>query len=675
VSIKRAYLNWTVTSALVILILSVALIHSAASGGKDGKAVAPAIRVTPPAPVFDDAARLNELAERRQRVAQKIGAQSILVLFSTEPRVYTNDVDFEFRQENNLYYLTNLKQKGATLVLMPGNPQLTEVLFLPRRDPAAETWTGHMYSPEEARSISGVKEIWEAGEFEPFMRALRNRQPYRPKAEALLMSSGMNASAQPVTPPVPMSAQTTAAAGAATPARPVSNQTPANVTTVNASSTPQATTISSTQPAFSVAATPAAATGFEKLFSAMASNEAGLYVLLPREAESREYKQEQNFAAQWARMATGFNVRNAAPIFAEMRLRKSPMELALLQHAIDITTEAFGRSMAVAGRSQWEYEVEAEVEYTFKRRNADQWGYPSIVGCGPNATTLHYEESQGRVTPGQLMLMDVGAEYGHYTADVTRTFPVNGKFTPEQAQIYQIVYDAQQAVARATKPGAVFPNDVHGAGLEVVKDGLLRLGLITDRNSDQYRIWFMHGTSHWLGMNVHDVGGRGVKLEPGMVFTNEPGIYIRADALDYLPKTPENEKFIQAVRPAFEKYKNIGVRIEDDLLVTPDGARWLTEALPRSIAEIESLVTRASRELKTSALDMRLFDVEQTRPAIAGLDAERTFLLSGNDDAFDWWRASALPDFTGGGMMLRRGPAFVGQSSEYAGHNHHAEGE
>ncbi|HEY0386218.1 MAG TPA: aminopeptidase P N-terminal domain-containing protein, partial [Pyrinomonadaceae bacterium] len=567
------------------------------------------------------------------------------------------------------------RQKGATLILMPGNPQLSEVLFLPRRDPAAETWTGHMYSPEEARAASGVKEIWEAGEFEPFMRALRSRQPYRPKADALLMSSGMNASAQPITPPVPMSGQTTAAAGAAIPARPVSNQTPANPTTVNASSTPQATTVSGTQPASSMTGTPAAApNGFEKLFSAMASNEAGLYLLLPREAESREYKQEQNFAAQWAKMATGFYVRNAGPIFAEMRLRKSPMELALLQHAIDITTEAFGRSMAVAGRSQWEYEVEAEVEYTFKRRNADQWGYPSIVGCGPNATTLHYEESQGRVTPGQLMLMDVGAEYGHYTADVTRTFPVNGKFTPEQAEIYQIVYDAQEAVARATKPGAVFPNDVHGAGLEVVKDGLLKLGLITDRNTDQYRIWFMHGTSHWLGMNVHDVGGRGVKLEPGMVFTNEPGIYIRADALDYLPKTPENEKFIQAVRPAFEKYKNIGVRIEDDLLVTPSGARWLTAALPRSISEIESMVTRASRELKTSALDLNLFDVQSPRPAIAGLDAERTFLLSGDVDAFNWWRSSALPDFAGGGKA-RRNPAFIGQASAYAAHDHQEEGE
>jgi len=289
--------------------------------------------------------------------------------------------------------------------------------------------------------------------------------------------------------------------------------------------------------------------------------------------------------------------------------------LKILQHSIDITTEAIGRSMAIAARSQWEYEVDAEVLYTFKRRNADHWGYPSIVGCGPNATTLHYVESQGRLNPNDLLLMDVGAEYGHYTADVTRTFPVGGKFTPAQAEIYQIVYDAQEATARATRPGAIFPNDVHNAAVEKVKDGLQRLGLITDRDGmvtisrnqppqPQYRVWFMHGTSHWLGMNVHDVGGRNVPLEPGMVFTNEPGIYIREDALDVLPKTPENERFIAAVRPAFEKYKSIGVRIEDDMLVTQSGAEWMTKALPRTIADIEAFMARASKEVRISALEM-----------------------------------------------------------------------
>jgi Xaa-Pro aminopeptidase len=197
------------------------------------------------------------------------------------------------------------------------------------------------------------------------------------------------------------------------------------------------------------------------------------------------------------------------------------------------------------------------------------------------------------------MLMDVGAEYGHYTADITRTFPVNGKFSPAQAEVYQIVYDAQEAGAKVARPGTS-TSDVHRAATEVIKDGLLKLGLILDRNSEQYRIWFMHGTCHWIGMSVHDVGG-GAVFEPGMVFTNEPGIYVRLDALDHLPygwKQEDWEKFETAIRPAFEKYKGIGVRIEDDLLITADGVKWMSEALPRKLADVEDFIARARSESK-----------------------------------------------------------------------------
>jgi len=495
------------------------------------------IRVTPPAPVFDDKERVAELIQRRERVAKSIGPQSFMILFSTEPRVYTNDVDYPYRQENNIYYLTQLKQKGATLVLLPGNTKMREILFMPRRNPQAETWTGHMYSPEEANQLSGIREIWNASEFDPFIKALRNRQPYRPKAENIFMSD-----------------------------------LPADMPLTNDN-------------------------GYTALFDAAAKGDAGLFMLVPGQGESREYKQEQRFASEWASTASGFSVKNAWPIFTEMRLVKSPMELRLLQHAIDISTEAHQRAWAMAATAKWEYEVDAVMAYTMKLRNADNWGYPDIVGCGPNATTLHYIESQGAVKPDELLLMDVGAEYDHYTADITRTFPVNGKFTPLQAAVYQIVYDAQEAVAKATKPGATL-SDVNRAGAAVVRDGLLKLGLITDRDSVlQQRVWFMHGTSHWLGMNVHDVGG-GHPMVPGAVFTNEPGIYIRPDALDQMPfnwKAEDWEKFKAAVRPAFEKYKGIGVRIEDDMQVTADGARWMSEALPRKISDIEDFIAKARR--------------------------------------------------------------------------------
>ncbi len=545
-------------------LLAMLLLLSLAGGGvrpvsSQSTAPAPAIRVTPPAPVFDAPARLAELAARRARVAKEVGNQSLFILFSGEPRVYTNDVDYEFRQENNLFYLTGLAQQRATLVLVPGHTTTREILFIPRRNPAAETWTGHMYSPEEARAISGIGEIWEAGEFEPFMRAIRTRRPYRPKDEAVLLSS------IPAPAPTPTPTPVVATTSAAQITGPAAQQN---------------------------------AGGFESLFNAMAQKSGALYLLLPGgEGESREFRQEQAFAARWAQSSSGLTVRDAWPILSEMRLRKSPMELQLLQHAVDITTEALGRAMAVASRSKWEYEVEAEVDYTFKRRHADNWGYPSIVGCGPNATTLHYVESEGAVNANDLLLMDVGAEYGHYTADVTRTFPVSGKFTAAQADIYNTVLAAQEASMRAARPGNTFA-DVNRASIEVFKDALLRLGLITDRNSFQYARWFMHGTSHWLGMNVHDVGALNTRFEPGMVFTIEPGIYIRPDALDHLPKTEEARKFAEAVRPAFEKYKGIGVRIEDDVVITADGHRNMSIALPRTLADVENFMARATRELR-----------------------------------------------------------------------------
>jgi Xaa-Pro aminopeptidase len=511
----------------------------------------PAIRPAPPAPLFKDEERSAELTARRARVAEQIGVKGMLVLFGAEPRVYSNDVDYEYRQENNLYYLTHLNQAGATLVLAPGAAaSLREILFLPRRNPALETWQGYMYGPEDARRLSGIGEIWDAREFAPFMQAFKEGKPYYPKGEGVLLSASQ--------------------------------------------------------------AGPMAGEAFAPLHAAAAKNEAALFLLVPgREAaagefgESREWRREQRFAETWKTAVKGYAIRSAFPIFTEMRLRKSPSEVRLLQHAVDITAEALVRAMGAAGRAQWEYEVEAEIEYTFKRRNADHWGYPSIVGCGPNATTLHYESSQGRVAPGDLLLMDVGAEYQHYTADITRTFPVNGKFTPAQADIYNLVLAAQDAAFRASRPGSTL-SEVHAAAAEVIKDGLLRLGLMTERNGTlminnrqrpQYFVWFMHSTSHWLGMSVHDVGGN-PKFEPGMVYTNEPGVYIRADALEHLAKTPENEKFIAAVRPAFEKYRNIGVRIEDDILITPDGYRNLSQALPRAIPEVESLMARASREVR-----------------------------------------------------------------------------
>ena len=551
-------------AAFLVSFLCAFVAPAVAQGEKKqgGTSTPPAIRVAPEAPVFDEEERRAELVARRARVAQEVGTTGVLVLFSAEPRVYSGDTDYPYRQENNFYYLTHLRQPGATLVLLPGNHAHGEILFLPRRSATAEAWSGAMYSAGEARRLSGIKEIWDSREFAPFMEALAKRQPYRPKPEAVLLSENSARESQ-------ASGSTSATASTA---NPQSSETPAS--------------------------------GFEALFAASARKEAALYLLVPvREADtgkfgdSREWRREQRFAESWTKSASGFPVRSAFHLFAVMRLRKSPSELRRLQHAIDITIEAMGRAMAVAGRLSREYEVEAEVLYAFKRRGADSPGFPSIIGAGQNATTIHHADLHGILKPADLLLIDIGAEFDHYTADITRTFPLSGRFTPAQADVYRVVLDAQDAAFRAVRPGATL-TDIHNAAVEALKDGLLRLGLITNRNSGQYFIWFPHGTSHWLGMDAHDIGYGNARLEPGMVLTVEPGLYIRADALERLPRTPENEKLIAAVRPAFEKYKNIGVRIEDDALVTPDGYRNLSAALPRTIPEIESFIERASREMR-----------------------------------------------------------------------------
>ena len=464
------------------------------------------IKIAPSSPKFTDKERQTELAARRARVADKMKDNSMLVLFSADKKLYTNDVDYVYRQENNHYYVSALKLNGSTVVIWKKDGKVGEAVFLPKRNPVAETWNGRMYSKEDARRLSGIKTIIDSDETKAFLDSLKAKKVFKSKDGEF-------------TTFVPES----------------------------------------------------------------------VYLLQGNQKEFRK-------ANEYADSLSNVKVVNSIPIFAQLRLIKSPYEVKLMQHAVDITNEAHMRSMGMIQRANWEYEVQAEVEYTFRRRNADFWGYPSIVGCGPNATTLHYIESQGKIIKGDLMLMDVGAEYDHYTADITRTFPANGKFTKEQAEIYQIVYDAQEAAAKAIKPGATF-RDASNAANKVIREGLLKLGLITDINSNQYRIWYMHGWGHWLGMNVHDVGNYRIPFKKGMIMTNEPGIYFREEALKYLKDTPENIEFIKKVKPVFEKYKNIGIRIEDVMLVTDDGVEWMSKDLPRSIKDVEAFMTKASKEM------------------------------------------------------------------------------
>jgi Xaa-Pro aminopeptidase len=277
-------------------------------------------------------------------------------------------------------------------------------------------------------------------------------------------------------------------------------------------------------------------------------------------------------------------ISDPATVLHEMRLIKSSEELDLMRRAIEITREAHLEAMARTRPGLYEYEIEAVLRAVFRRHGSERVAYQPIVGSGPNATVLHYRRNDRRMCDGDLLLIDAGCEYGYYASDVTRTFPVSGRFSKPQREIYEIVLAAQHASIAAVKPGATF-DDVHRASLRAISEGLLRLGLVAgsiDQVLEQqlYKPFYMHRTSHYIGMDVHDVGsyyqaatpwenGTPRPLARGMVITVEPGIYV-AESAD-----------------APEQYRGIGVRIEDDVLVEATGASVLSDRIPKLAEDVE----------------------------------------------------------------------------------------
>jgi Xaa-Pro aminopeptidase len=269
-------------------------------------------------------------------------------------------------------------------------------------------------------------------------------------------------------------------------------------------------------------------------------------------------------------------VNDVTDVIHELRLRKEPEEIALMERAAAIAAAAHDEARALARPGRMEYEVEAAIAARFRGDGASGPSYETIVASGPNATTLHYVENDRKIEEGDLVLVDAGCEVEGYASDITRTFPASGRFSPEQEAVYRVVLAAQHAAIAKVRPGGPF-QDVHDAAVEVLVDGLLELGLLSGKGKKviekgSYTRFYMHRTSHWLGMDVHDRGryhdakGEWRLLEPGMVLTVEPGLYVRPD-----------EKKIPA------SFLGIGVRIEDDVLVTAEGHRVLTSAAPKSV--------------------------------------------------------------------------------------------
>ena len=265
----------------------------------------------------------------------------------------------------------------------------------------------------------------------------------------------------------------------------------------------------------------------------------------------------------------------------ELRLHKRDEELAALRKAAAISVEAHLAAMKLGRPGAFEHELEAVINYTFRKHGGAGPGYTTIVGAGENATILHYIANRCAIAAGDLVLVDAGCEYDHYTADITRTWPASGRFTPAQREVYELVLATQKSAIAMAKPGTTL-DEIHDHCVKQLTEGMIALGLLTgtadERIADEtYKKFYMHGTSHWLGLDVHDVGaytrdGKARPLAAGMVITIEPGLYIAADA----PDVPD-------------RFRGIGVRIEDDVAITETGHEVLTAACPKEIAELEAL--------------------------------------------------------------------------------------
>ena len=427
----------------------------------------------------------DDLTARRARLIERLGPSALAIFWSAEPKVYSLDTDYEFRQDSDMLYLTGIAQEGAILVLMPGNRTQKEVLFIREPNPRREHWNGHSLTKEEATAESGIKKVHYAGEFESFVTAMFNRRPHGVRRGEVTDE-------------------------------------------------------------------------FDTFFDAVGANRATLALPLgPRPAPSAPLTPVYEFAARARDRFVNVTFVDTLPMVAELRQIKTPYEQTLMEKSAIISGKAHMAGMSTAGPGRFEYEVEAAIEQVYMANGAMHWGYPSIVGSGPNATILHYNESSRRMQAGDLLLVDAAASYQGYTVDITRTYPVSGTFTEAQKDLYRLVLAAQEAGMQAAKIGGKTA-DVEKAAEAVVKPGLLKLGLITDATGDQFRTWYTHGICHWIGMDVHDVGDYQKPLAAGMTFVVEPGIYVRPQALDNLEDTPENRAFKDKVAGAVREVQGDG---------------------------------------------------------------------------------------------------------------------
>lgn len=453
----------------------------------------PASQTVPPSTADRSRVDATEYTARRERVVaamrEQAGDQAILLLQASSPDQFARDVDYPYRPDDDLFYLTGISEPGFALVLSVEEVEGSHaVLFYHAQNPVMVIWEGARLGAAGASQKSGVPQesIREIDALGEFLQDLFHVQS----------GTSFHHHRHDVSPRT---------------RRPLFYDTGAD---------------------FAPGTRPTA--GFSFLLETLGSG--AFFVDLHQPGE----------------------------LIHPLRQVKSAGELEILQTAIDITCKALREAMITVRPQQHEYEIRAVIEKTFLENGSHHWGFPSIVGTGPNTCILHYQKYDRQSEAGELVLMDVGAEYGFYSADVTRTIPLSGRFSPRQRDVYSIVLTAQKKAIAAVRPGVTM-GDVHSVALESVGEGLKELGLIDD--TGDARTYFPHGTSHGLGLNVHDPMPERA-LTVGMVITVEPGVYIPDEA--------------------------IGIRIEDDVLVTKDGCHVLSTAAPKEIDEIEALMNAKS---------------------------------------------------------------------------------
>ena len=376
----------------------------------------------------NDSELARDLKQRRVRVMEALGADTVVILLSAPRRVYSRDVDYRYRQDHNLYYLTGVDQPGTTLVLMPGNDDNRELLFVASGSHAREHWDGKVLTRDEAKLRSGITSVYYQARLEDFLDSLLDRESKRSAA-----------------------------------VRPLTEQLKE----------------------FPIARL--------------------LLDLDKGKAPGNSTPPTRDFAQRMQDRYPGIVIEDVSSVFRDARQIKTEYESQILRRSVGIASRAHLAAMNKARGGIHEYEVEAELSYVYRSMGASGWSYPPIVGSGPNAMILHYTAANRRMRDGDLLLIDSACHYEYLTGDITRTFPVNGTFNKAQSDIYRVVLSAQDAAMQIAVPGKS-PRELHQKTVEVIKAGLLKLGLITDTSGDQYRLWYTHGSFHFIGMDVHDVG-------------------------------------------------------------------------------------------------------------------------------------------------------------------------